>query len=77
MTAFRARRSRRTAAVRFHLHFNSEFSQQAKVDSASVNSWPGPFERHGKLACVAGISIEDGRMTAICSVSNPDKISAE
>ena len=45
------------------------------VQFATVNSGPGMLTfRDGQLVSVASVSIEDGRIAAIYSVSNPDKI---
>lgn len=45
------------------------------VRFATVNSGPGVLTfRDGQLVSVASVSIEDGRIAAIYSVSNPDKI---
>jgi RNA polymerase sigma-70 factor (ECF subfamily) len=44
---------------------------------ATVNSGPGLLTfRDGQLVSVASVSIEDGHITAIYSVNNPDKIHA-
>jgi hypothetical protein len=46
-----------------------------QVRPATVNSGPGMLTfRDGQLVSVAGVSIQDNRIAAIYSVSNPDKI---
>jgi RNA polymerase sigma-70 factor (ECF subfamily) len=48
------------------------------VRPATVNSGPGMLTfRDGQLISVASVSIQDGRIMAIYSVSNPDKIRIE
>ena len=45
------------------------------IVQTTVNSGPGMLTfRDGQLISVSSVTIADGRITAIYSVSNPDKI---
>jgi RNA polymerase sigma-70 factor, ECF subfamily len=61
--------------VRFFLGLARKHGAVFDLYPATVNSSPGLLTfREGQLVSVASVSIEDGRITAIYSVSNPDKI---
>ncbi len=64
--------------TRFFLGLVRKYGSLLEVRPATVNSCPGMLTfRDGQLVSVASVSIQDGRITAIYSVSNPDKIHIE
>jgi len=61
--------------VRFFLGIWRKNGEVFEMQRATVNSGPGMLTfRDGELLSVASVSIENGRIAAIYSVSNPDKI---
>jgi RNA polymerase sigma-70 factor, ECF subfamily len=63
--------------TRFFLGLLRKHGNVFDVHPATVNSGPGMLTfRDGQLVSVAYVSIHDDRITAIYSVSNPDKIHA-
>ncbi len=61
--------------TRFFLGLRSKPGSVFEVRPSTVNSGPGMLTfRDGQLVSVASVSIENGRITAIYSVNNPDKI---
>jgi RNA polymerase sigma-70 factor (ECF subfamily) len=61
--------------VRFYLGVRRKLGDVWNVLPATVNSGPGILTfREGQLSSVSGITIEGGLITAIYSVSNPEKI---
>jgi RNA polymerase sigma-70 factor (ECF subfamily) len=64
--------------ARFFLGLRNKLGIILEGRSATVNSGPGMLtSRDGQLVSVASVSIQDGRITAIYSVNNPDKIHAD
>jgi RNA polymerase sigma-70 factor, ECF subfamily len=64
--------------TRFFLGIRRKHGNVFEVHPAIVNSGPGMLTfRDGQLVSVAYVSIQDNRITAIYSVSNPDKIHAK
>ena len=64
--------------TRFFLAVAHKPGSVFEIRPATVNSAPGMLTfRDGQLVSVASVSIEDGRIAAIYSVSNPDKIHIE
>jgi RNA polymerase sigma-70 factor, ECF subfamily len=64
--------------TRFFLGIRRKHGNVLEVRPATVNSGPGMLAfRDGQLVSVAYVSIQDNRITAIYSVSNPDKIYAD
>ena len=61
--------------VRFFLGIRRKLSSVFDVQPATVNSGPGMLTfQDGQLTSVTGVSIDDGRITAIYAVNNPDKL---
>jgi RNA polymerase sigma-70 factor (ECF subfamily) len=61
--------------TRFFLGLRRKDGNVLEVRPSTVNSGPGMLTfRDGQLVSVACVSIQDDRITAIYSVSNPDKI---
>ena len=61
--------------VRFFLGIRRKNGRGLQVVAAEVNSGAGVLTyRDGQLISVASVAIEDGRITGIYSVGNPDKI---
>jgi RNA polymerase sigma-70 factor, ECF subfamily len=61
--------------TRFFLGLLRKYGNVFDVRAATVNSGAGMLTfRDGQLVSVASVSIQDGRITAIYSVNNPDKI---
>ncbi len=61
--------------VRFFLGVTQKLGSDWRVETATVNSRPGLIIHMGEqLNSVASIEIADGRIQAIYSVSNPDKL---
>jgi RNA polymerase sigma-70 factor (ECF subfamily) len=61
--------------TRFFLGLTRKYGTAFEIHPATVNSGPGMLTfREGQLISVASVSIEDGHITAIYSVNNPDKI---
>jgi RNA polymerase sigma-70 factor, ECF subfamily len=61
--------------ARFFVSILRKNGSAREIYPAMVNSGPGMLTfRDGQLGSVASVSISDGRITAIYSVSNPDKI---
>jgi RNA polymerase sigma-70 factor, ECF subfamily len=63
--------------ARFFLGLQNKHGIVLEVRPATINSGPGMLTfRDGQLVSVASVSIQNDRITAIYSVSNPDKIHA-
>jgi RNA polymerase sigma-70 factor, ECF subfamily len=63
--------------ARFFLGLRNKHGIVLEVRPATINSGPGMLSfRDGQLVSVASVSIQDDRIAAIYSVSNPDKIHA-
>jgi RNA polymerase sigma-70 factor (ECF subfamily) len=61
--------------VRFFLGLGSKYPGLFTARAAEVNAAPGILTfREGQLYSVAEVTVEDGRITAIYSVANPDKL---
>jgi RNA polymerase sigma-70 factor, ECF subfamily len=64
--------------ARFFVSILRKNGSAREIYPAVVNSGPGMLTfRDGQLVAVVSVSISDGRITAIYSVSNPDKIRPE
>jgi RNA polymerase sigma-70 factor (ECF subfamily) len=64
--------------TRFFMGILRKSDQAWEIHPATVNSGAGMLTfRDGQLQSVTSVSVEDGRITAIYSVSNPDKIRGE
>lgn len=64
--------------ARFFMGIRKKEEHGLQVFPAEVNSGAGMLTyRDGQLISVASVSIEDGRITGIYSVGNPDKIHVE
>jgi RNA polymerase sigma-70 factor, ECF subfamily len=60
---------------RFFLGLRRKFGNVFETQPAMVNGRPGILTfRDGQLVSVASVDVEDGRIAAIYSVSNPDKL---